>query len=770
MICPMVVSAALVFIVIGSGVALAATQDGALREAARLDAEQKCGEAERYYQDLLAKSPASLALLNNVGNHYLVCRQPEKARLYFERVIKLNPMQTNANLQLARIATDQKQGTKALAYLARLKDSDPAVLLLRAEAAHYAGKDAVAQSILADMQRATDDPQVLFAIGTTSARIQQYAGAEAAFNRVLAADPENFDVLFSLGRAAARSGHYERARSALEVAVKLKPEDADALFELGLAATGAGDHRRAVYVLAQARQRMPGRPDIVLALARAAESAGFYGDAAVTFDEYLRLRPDDDTARRDLALAHGNMDDVHARHGLEELTSYLLKHPNDPVAHFDLAQLIWKQDSNRSLEELSVALRIDTGFAAAYYARAWLLHRFGRIEESLSDLQACVKLDPRSVEALTQLGATYVELDLSADAEKVLRQALVLSPQHPQALMNLARALTTLDRSEEAQQYFEAFRRALPPTSRNPLREPGMIELATLPQPERVRLQIERLQEQASTHPGDPELQLSLAGLLLSDGQIDGAKTAFRALLDRNAGARIYHRAGRILLEASQYELAREFLERTAASVPDARVDLALAVFAAGDLEKALQYFDGVPVPEQTAEFCVAKARILAAAGRQREAEEVLQKGVQRADLQPDAAEHAAALLIQYGRAAQARMVLQHVRGRENQANMLLAEAIATALGGDPAGAAAILTKVESRWPEWDRAYLAHGLVLEQQQQVALARQKIQIAIALKDSDRVAQCAWSRLSGKGAKIAECVCGAGLREMLVPDCQ
>src|SRR6266566_10126599 len=54
----------------------ARAQEEALRRAARLDAEQKCEEAERYYREAFAAAPALPAVLNNAGNHYLVCGQP----------------------------------------------------------------------------------------------------------------------------------------------------------------------------------------------------------------------------------------------------------------------------------------------------------------------------------------------------------------------------------------------------------------------------------------------------------------------------------------------------------------------------------------------------------------------------------------------------------------------------------------------------------------------------------------------------------------------
>ena len=128
-------------------------QDSALRQAARLDASHQCSEAERFYQQALAQGSPSIALLNNLGNHYVLCGDAEKARSYFERVLKLNPQHANANLQLARIATDRHQGTRALEFLARVGDSQPATLMLRAEALHWAGNQTAALTMLDGLRK-----------------------------------------------------------------------------------------------------------------------------------------------------------------------------------------------------------------------------------------------------------------------------------------------------------------------------------------------------------------------------------------------------------------------------------------------------------------------------------------------------------------------------------------------------------------------------------------------------------------------------------------
>src|SRR5258707_9252402 len=100
----------------------ASAQEQLLQEAARLDGEHRCDEAERYYRQALAKGSPSTALSNNYGNHFVACGQPGQARQWFERVLKANPAHANANLQLARIEVDQKHGVKALAYLKHLDE------------------------------------------------------------------------------------------------------------------------------------------------------------------------------------------------------------------------------------------------------------------------------------------------------------------------------------------------------------------------------------------------------------------------------------------------------------------------------------------------------------------------------------------------------------------------------------------------------------------------------------------------------------------------
>jgi tetratricopeptide (TPR) repeat protein len=744
----------------------AGAQESPLRQAARLDSEQKCGEAERIYRQALAQGPPSTALLNNLGNHYLLCGDTEKARVYFERLVKVDPRHANANLQLARIATDRRQGARALAYLAEVSDSQPATRMLRAEALHWAGKQAAALTMLDGVRKeAAADPRLEYLYGLTAARIGAYERAVEAFNAVLVQHPDDFDVLFNLGRAAARGNLPERALRALEVAAKLQPGNVDVLVELAGVNAARGDYTRAIYVLAQARKLAPERPEIPLAMAHAAEAGEYYGDAALAYDQYLRLKPDDDRARRDRGLVCGFTDTRQAE-GLKELEWYIHKHPGDAVGYHDLAQLTWRDHPRQALDALATAVRLDARLAAAQVDLGWLLNRMGRTEEAIPHFQKAIEINPRDARALDQLGAAYLTADRATDAGKVLRQAMAIAPEDPEILMHLGRALMESGHEEEARPLLEKFQATHPRRVRGPWRQAAMIESASLPEGERSKREIERLRKEAAAHQDDPELQLRLASLLLAEGRAEEADAEFRVLLTRNAESRTWQQAGSFLLGFEQYGLAREFLERAAAGNPAANLDLAAAVFFLEGPGKALNVLEQVPEQQRSGDYLLLRAKILDAAGQGTEAEKVLEQGLQLSISRPRIAREAALLLVRHGRKELALEFLGKAAG--NDPDLLLMRAMVLGLTDRNSAAEKALREIESQWPEWDRPYVAHGLLLEKARPRE-AKQKFETAMALGSQDAAARCALARLGSGTASDAQCGCAGGLYEMLFPPC-
>lgn len=749
--------------------AAGAPQD--LKEAARLDAAGQCGQAERHYRQLLKAHPDSPIVLNNAGNHYLLCGQPATAQALFEKLLLRAPDHANANLQLARLAVERRDGGRALEHLARLKDSNPQVTLLRAEALYWAGKRAAAEELLAAVEGSSGgEPRLLYLLGLACGRMGLFSRAESAFQAALARRPGDFDLLLQLGRAAARAEHYERAQRALETALKIRPTNLDVLVELGKVSAARQDYVRSVFYLAQAREKAPQSPDVILLLARAAEDAGYYEDAAAAYDDYLRLRPGDEAARRDRARACGHTDS-RREEARREIAWYLARHPEDPLGHYAFAQIFWNEEPEAALAHLTEAVRLEPDSAAYRYSRAWMLQRLGQAAESLPDLEAARRLAPESPRVLDLMGMAYLALDRPEEAERAFRQALERSPDDPEVVLHLGRALMALGREQEAQQWLDKYRQIRPPTSVVRRKRLGMIDFAALPPEEQRRQAITRLQKEARSRPDHPEFQFHLAGLLLADGRTEEALREFRQLLALQANSRIWDEAGAVLLSAGHFELARQFLERAAAERPGARLRLATALFYTEGPQAALECLAGLPAAERTGDALLLEAGILEAAGRRTEAVKILQAGLGRQATDPAIVERAVLLLVRLERKQEALELVERAsKASPQEPDLALAKAILLGLMDRHAEAEQAVRAVAARWPEFGRAYLVHALLLERSGRPREARRMLETAALLEGDELAVRCGPALLAGASRLGSECKCPRSLEHLLIPQCR
>jgi tetratricopeptide (TPR) repeat protein len=743
-------------------------QEDLLREAERLDSEQKCDEAEQYYRRAMQAGSPSPALLNNLGNHYLACEAPDQARVAFENLLKINPRHVNGNLQLAKLAVSRKDGAAALTFLGHLAIKDPEVELVRAEALAQTGKREAAAGIIDGLMKTTiRDPHLQFAIGLTCGRLGLYLQAESAFTAVLARYPNEYDVLYNLGLAAARNGHNERARHAFAVTLKVRPGDVDSLYESGRVESNLQNYNRAVYFLAQARKLAPQRPEVMLALARAAQMAGYYGDALLAYDDYLKLRPDDDLVRRDWALLYG-----YSRGGLEEglkvLADYAQSHPGDAVGFYNLAQLTDRADREKAIELVSTSIRLSPEFGRARYYRGWLLQKVGRDQEALGDLQAALRLNPRDTRAMDLLGLSYLDLERPAEAENALRSAIALSPDDPEILFHLGRSLIELGRAKEAQPFLDRFKKAKQAEVRGPREEAGIIESATLTAAERSRRVLAQLRQAVRAKPEDYSARIGLGSALLADGNSEEAVRTLRELLAMDPGGVVLHQAGLALLRFDQCREARPLLERAVAEVTAARLDLAIAVLCTDGPQAGLAALDQLEEGRSSGDYLLTRARMLEAAGKIAEADQILSGSAHYSVSRPQLAREVALLLVRHKQSQRAlELVDDAMKSAPGDAGLNLTRVVVLSSLGRNGDAGKVVKEIESRWPEWDRPYLIEGLLLERESRPVDAKKRIQIALALGNEDTAVKCALARMAH--AEIGECSCQPGIYEFFFQPC-
>ena len=492
-----------------------------------LDQEKKFAEADAVYRRAVAASPKSASLLNNFGNHLLAMGKLAEARKVFLEVLALNPGQTNANVQLATIALRQKSPAEALRYLNKL----PA--------------------------QAQQSPAVASLMGVALSATGQYKEAEACFERVVNAQPYNFQALYDLGLAASHAGHKERAREVLEKALERQPGNVDVQYDLAAVNAELNHKALALQMLARAAQQAPERADIQALIAHISADLGYFGDAAEAWGRYMKLAPNDDTGRRERGFAEAALGEK-PEAGLADLKWFVQKHPNDAIGHYELGTAECSGNPEEAERELNRALALKPDLGAARFARGLLIYKRGKPELALADFEFAAKRDPDNPAVLNRLGETYMALNRTEDAVRVFRKATEAAPNDATIQLHLGRALSKAGQGQEAKTIFARARELGPGKSELP-HPAGLIDFLSLSPAEqrtRYRAGVERT---VQTNPNNIDAQVRYLELLLEDGKLNEAAATSRQILSLKPSAAIRSEAAQMLQKARQYGLAKQF-------------------------------------------------------------------------------------------------------------------------------------------------------------------------------------------------------------------
>ena len=707
-----------------------------------LDAQKRYEEAEKFYLRAIKLNPRSASALNNLGNHYLQRGELAKAHAAFLKVVTVEPRHPNANLQLAQLSVAANQGAKALQYLDRLpvEESSPPIQMLRAQALRSAGREPEGADLLTRIEKqAAGDARLSFSLGMVYADWKRYEAAERAFSQALEIAPTNFDILYNLGLAALRAGHFDRAKEVFEIALQQNPKDVDLIQNLARVYAERRQQDQAIVLLVEAEKLAPERPDIQMFLAHMAEELGFFGDAAIAYDKYYKLRPNEDTVRRERGFALARSAKI--EEGLKDLQWYVEQHPEDPRGWYELGIAQTVQERDKALESFDKAVTLDPKFHAARFSRGVVLFQAGKLKEAVEDLKVVLANDPKDFYALDALGQAQLRLNQVEEAVGSLRQAVELSPKEPRFLMHYGRALQRAGRREEAQVVFDRFKLLGPDETRRRAYG-GLFEFLKLSPAEQRAQYLTNLRRTITTRPDDPSTLARLGKALLMEGSTDEALEAFRKVLTVTKDSGLLAECGQSLLNAEQYVLAREFLERVVAAKPDdlgARFDLAIAAFHSAGPEAGLKEIEKTPAEKRDGDYFLLLGQILDALGKRAEAAEALNRGMGLEPKRPDLYFNAALFLIKHKENRQAAQLLEHaLRVVPDSPELMLTRAIVLEFLQQTEESQRLLDQMQSRWPEWYLPYLVNGIMLEIRFRSAQARPLLETAVTLGAADPAA--------------------------------
>jgi predicted Zn finger-like uncharacterized protein len=371
---------------------------------------------------------------------------------FFDRVLKASPENARAMVELASVRLRQNDSKAASELLVRALDNDARKTLDAGEEAR------------ANMLR-----------GRLATNARDLKGAESAYERAVALDPNSAKVHEAYGDFRLQRLEWDRAARQFESAIKYGGSAAayagaaraylgqNRLLEADKAINEAiaKDASNARYLYLQGRvadaigkaeeayrkyeAALKAKPDLVEALCAEGLVWLSRNDAAKAQDRLDAARKVpvegltavEDEAIGELALALGDRD--RAR---EAYTRALQKDPDDPVAHAGMGKALAAQGQlPAARKEMEIALAQLDSDASLCFEYGSLLRRMGESLTALDSFRKAVRLDSKEPRYHARLGGVLVERGEFEEAEQYLRQAVALNDRQGEALYFLARAL-----------------------------------------------------------------------------------------------------------------------------------------------------------------------------------------------------------------------------------------------------------------------------------------------------------------------------------------
>lgn len=308
-------------------------------------------------------------------------------------------------------------------------------------------------------------PKSQVAVGEAYAESGDLPAAIEAWERALQDLGPSSRVYQLLGQAHLTRRDYPAAIQSLKVLVVINPRDASLQFQLGILLSATQPEAASPYLVQAAdledgyheqstsllrsinTARLAGEPAFtLLAAGRTLASQGHWELAAEAFRQATVLRPDYAEAWAFLgeALQHPPNHNEDPQAGLSELQKALELDPNSLVAQ-TLLSLYWRRqgDFEQARLLLQRAAKLDPENLAILSDLGQVIAAQGDLSSAIDLYQRAIQTNPRDIAYWKLLAAISIQYRVQVEdlGLPAARQAVILSPEDPQALDLMGQAL-----------------------------------------------------------------------------------------------------------------------------------------------------------------------------------------------------------------------------------------------------------------------------------------------------------------------------------------
>lgn len=331
-----------------------------------------------------------------------------------------------------------------------------------------------------------------------------------------------------------QSGRLKEAEAAYRKILLADPNQPDALHLLGLVVYQLGERKKAVELLQRAVAADPSRTDYRFNLSVMLEEAGQIDEAIANYQTVVQQRTD-------FVQAHQNLASLLQKTSQFDpaIAAYrkLISLKPQPDFYFNLGNVFFaKDDWNQAIVAYRQALALSPNYPAATNNLGNALRLVGRPEEAITVLRQGTSPANDDPDIAYNLGLALQAVNRSDEAMAIYRNILASHPDHESAANALGVMLQTAGRLDEAMAVFRQFLSLRPQAAlvRNNLgevlRSSGKLDEA-----------IAEFRQAADSDPALAEAAYNLGIALRAKNLLDESIEAYREAIARNPKMGIAH-------------------------------------------------------------------------------------------------------------------------------------------------------------------------------------------------------------------------------------
>lgn len=399
---------------------------------------QKDYEAAReYYQEVLPAFPDNFDILKNLGYCFYM-RGPKgyaQAASYYQMAYKINPTSVEVADSLALCLVGLGRGADAGALYQKMaqQPNGPSVAWKKAGEA-FAAADRIPQaeeSYDAYLQRNPGDLEARSRLGDLYVREKKYTQGQEQYRIVLTSNPNYSLALLGLARLAAWQDQREESLRLYDRVLKQDANNGEALTGKAFVLLWMGRYEESQALFLQLSQRFPRDADVARGLGQS--------EAALHQKELAEARTSGEPARLEAVYRER-----------------LQRDPKDVMALRALTEAT--ATPARCSESVSFGRRllaVEPTDAATELRVARSLVLCQQLSEAATQYNHFLQSNPKSQEALTELGSTLLRANRAAEAVEPFQKAFQLDPRNSAAGIGLAVALAASGKYDEARARYD---------------------------------------------------------------------------------------------------------------------------------------------------------------------------------------------------------------------------------------------------------------------------------------------------------------------------